>query len=171
MITAGFILINKELIVMKNYLIAIVLLACFVPTAALAQVSSPNDSVEFTQLKLDVAGKKIRWDASSLRDLISGEFISPHNCYFNTEGLQRIQWVQSDGKMIYSFLVKSSTQNSDGYYHDRIISYDVELDDLAGRIEIFKRDSGIIVVVNIKSGDGVTIQNEYSIANYEIQQL
>jgi hypothetical protein len=155
---------------MKNYAVAVLLLAlAFKGSFTYAQVSLPTDSTTIKQLKLDVSGKRIQWDAVGLKDMISGEIISSHHCYFNTEGSQRILWAQAEGRMIYSFLVKNSTQAPDEYYPERLISYDVELDDLAGRIEIFIRGMETIILVNIKSADGVTIQNEYSIAKIEIQ--
>jgi hypothetical protein len=153
---------------MNNLIYSVSLFGLLIATAADGQVA-PMAVSNTNQIRADIPAKKIVWNATNLKDLITGKS-SSHSCYFITEGLQNIEWVQGDGTVVNSFLVNSATQDTNGS-PGRLVSYDIILKKLTGRIDILRNGDVTTVTIDLWREGKEAVHNEYLISNIEISPL
>jgi len=108
----------------------------------------------------------IRWNASGFVDQNNGKNLQGSS-QFITYGINKIDWVQKNGKLVYTLIVSNVTGTWVDSGAEGSLTYNVTLNDMIGTLSIV-RSAGVLSLSLNLTGTVDKINNLYTIANFDI---
>lgn len=113
----------------------------------------------------DLSKSKIQWNSNKFIDLLSNDIINK-SVQFITYDNTKIEWIQKNGSIVYSFKIISINGNWSDVNTNGSISFGVAFDGITGSFSFSRIDDVIKIRLDLKGGAG-DIKNEYTITNAE----
>ncbi|HEY8934243.1 MAG TPA: hypothetical protein VIM65_03450 [Cyclobacteriaceae bacterium] len=110
--------------------------------------------------------RTMRWNATGFTDQIA-HVVATKPCQFVTYDTTKIEWIQKDGKIVYTLPVNNTSGEWSDPDTDGSIVYNVTLNDLTGSLTITRTGASIVLSLNL-TGSSDSINNTYTISNFEI---
>jgi hypothetical protein len=115
----------------------------------------------------DILQDTIRWTASGFNDLRTSRDINA-GCQFITFKKEKIEWIQSNGKVVYEMPIRKISGDWENINKDGVINYAFELDRVAGRMIIQRIKGEVRLMLVFSDWSGGPIENRYNISKVEI---